>query len=236
MLKHMPSGSAVGHQHHQQQPHQPQHQHSHPHPQHPPPPPPQIHARTAAVAASAAAAAARAAHNRSIQPLNVSTISHHTAATSYTPNKHIPNGHGNGPLRLPPSTILNTTPLTSCSSLRNHCSNLQLNAKHRIGAREALTSLGLLCLGKKPRRTTASKDHRLTITSVCSFPAARAALADLPAENLPRRPGAAAAPARTDRVRRLRHRVRRYTCAVRAVAVVEFVLFACVRHSVPVRR
>lgn len=74
-----------------------------------------------------------------------------------TPNKQIPNGYANGGLRLPPpltttttttaaTTILNTTPLTSCSSIRNHC-NLQLNTKHRIGAREALTSLGLLCLG-----------------------------------------------------------------------------------------
>lgn len=136
MLKHMPSGSAVGHQHHQQ------------HPQHPPPPPPQIQARTAAIAAGAASATTeRAAHNRSIQPLNVSTISHQTAATSYTPNKHIPNGHTNGPLRLPPTTILNTTPLTSCSSFRNHSCNYQLNTKHRVGAREALTSLGLLCLG-----------------------------------------------------------------------------------------
>lgn len=197
MLKHMPSGSAVGHQQQpqpradssQQQQHQHQppplssqqqhqsHQHQdfgavpqfapvfeaksgtvhqknpamHRHPQHPPPPPPQIHARPAI--------ATRAMLNRSIQPLNVSTISHQTAAsaamvggniaTNHTPNKQMPNGHANGGLRLPPptmTTIMNTTPLTSCSSIRNHC-NLQLNTKHRIGAREALTSLGLLCLG-----------------------------------------------------------------------------------------
>lgn len=116
------------------------------HPKHPPPPPPQIQSRIAA------AAATRALLNRSIQPLNVSTISHHTAPSIVlTPTKLIPNGHANGSLRsMPPqapsSQMLNTTPLTSCSSQQNHCS-LQMNVKHRIGAREALTSLGLLCLG-----------------------------------------------------------------------------------------
>lgn len=73
--------------------------------------------------------------NRSIQPLNVSTIS------QGPPPKLVANGGA----RM--SSMLNTTPLTSCSSNHNH-SNLNLSTKHRVGAREALTSLGLLCLGE----------------------------------------------------------------------------------------
>lgn len=74
--------------------------------------------------------------NRSIQPLNVSTI-------SQGPHKLMLNG--GGPPRM--TTMMNTTPLTSISSNINH-SNINLSTKHRVGAREALTSLGLLCLGK----------------------------------------------------------------------------------------
>lgn len=70
-------------------------------------------------------------HNRSIQPLNVSTISQQS--------QKLANGG--------PRMMLNTTPLTSISSSNNNHSHLNLNTKHRIGAREALTSLGLLCLG-----------------------------------------------------------------------------------------
>ena len=90
--------------------------------------------------------------NRSIQPLNVSTISGHQS--QITPNKILANGHANGAgpnLILPPprmsTNILNTTPLTSCSS---HYGHFDANFKHSIGAREALTSLGLLCLGECP--------------------------------------------------------------------------------------
>lgn len=70
-------------------------------------------------------------HNRSIQPLNVSTISQQS--------QKLANGG--------PRMMLNTTPLTSISSSNHNHSHLNLNTKHRIGAREALTSLGLLCLG-----------------------------------------------------------------------------------------
>lgn len=178
MLKHAPSGSAASqqqqqHQQQQQQQHQQknlqtqqsqtsshqiQHNHthnhhhnSHVHPKHPPPPPPQLHARPNVVATTPAT---RAIFNRSIQPLNVSTVSHQTAPSIVlTPNKLIPNGHANGGLRIPPQTILNTTPSTSCSSPLNHCS-LQYNTKHQIGAREALTSLGLLCLGMHSDKRT----------------------------------------------------------------------------------
>ncbi|KAJ6636648.1 hypothetical protein Bhyg_15239, partial [Pseudolycoriella hygida] len=69
-------------------------------------------------------------HNRSIQPLNVSTISQHS--------QKLANGG--------PRMMLNTTPLTSISSSNHNNSHLNLNTKHHIGAREALTSLGLLCL------------------------------------------------------------------------------------------
>lgn len=69
--------------------------------------------------------------NRSIQPLNVSTISQQS--------QKLANGG--------PRMMLNTTPLTSISSSNQNHSHLNLNTKHRIGAREALTSLGLLCLG-----------------------------------------------------------------------------------------
>lgn len=81
--------------------------------------------------------------NRSIQPLNVSTISQ---SGPPPPIKHLANG---GPRMLNGPSMLNTTPLTSISS-SNHCnqSNINLSTKHRIGAREALTSLGLLCLGE----------------------------------------------------------------------------------------
>lgn len=70
--------------------------------------------------------------NRSIQPLNVSTLSTPAPQHKYTAN--------GGPRY---STIINTTPLTSVSSHQNAISTKQL-----FGAREALTSLGLLCLGE----------------------------------------------------------------------------------------
>lgn len=81
--------------------------------------------------------------NRSIQPLNVSTL---TTATSqqngHGPNGVLPNGKVmNG---YPPRMPMYPTPIPSLSS---H-SNLIYN-KERAGAREALTSLGLLCLGKR---------------------------------------------------------------------------------------
>lgn len=152
MLKHTPSGTAVNQQH--QKTHlNPQTQssvtlqhHHHVHPKHPPPPPPQIQTRPNITATTPIT---RTVLNRSIQPLNISTLSHQTSPSIVlTPNKLIPNGHANGGLRIPTTThtILNTTPSTSCSSPQNHC-NLQLSMKHRLGAREALTSLGLLCLG-----------------------------------------------------------------------------------------
>lgn len=80
---------------------------------------------------------ARGALNRSIQPLNVSTMSQHSGGA---PPKMMANG---GP-RM--SSMLNTTPLTSVSSSNQNNSNITLSTKHRVGAREALTSLGLLCL------------------------------------------------------------------------------------------
>lgn len=80
--------------------------------------------------------------NRSIQPLNISTL---TTATSqqngHGPNGMLPNGKVmNG---YPPRMPMYPTPIPSLSSQ----SNLIYN-KERAGAREALTSLGLLCLGK----------------------------------------------------------------------------------------
>lgn len=78
--------------------------------------------------------------NRSIQPLNVSTISQGSI-----PSKLMGNGAAPSSMRMS-SMLLNTTPLTSSSS--NHTySNQNFSIKHRVGAREALTSLGLLCLG-----------------------------------------------------------------------------------------
>lgn len=79
--------------------------------------------------------------NRSTQPLNASTLSTATGHGYGMPNG-IPNGKlMNGfPHRMP----MFTTPMPSLSS---H-SNLLYN-KERAGAREALTSLGLLCLGKE---------------------------------------------------------------------------------------
>lgn len=160
MLKHTPSGTAVNQQQQQQQHqtknlqnqqatsvHQISHNHNlhvnHVHPKNPPPPPPQIHRPNVILAANPS----RAILNRSI-PLNVSTLSHTLPSIVLTPtNKLIPNGHANGGFRPNiTNTNLNITPTTTCSSQQNHC-NLQLNVKHRIGAREALTSLGLLCLG-----------------------------------------------------------------------------------------
>lgn len=82
--------------------------------------------------------------NRSLQPLNVSTLS----SNGPGPPK-LANG---GPPRM--QSMYNTTPLTSVSSSNqnnNYCNsnnNNTLNDKDRIGVREALTSLGLLCLGK----------------------------------------------------------------------------------------
>lgn len=81
-------------------------------------------------------------HGRPTQPLNVSTLS--TPGGPGPPPKIIANG---GP-RL--SAVLNTTPLTPLNSSSSNNNNINLNStlntKHRVGAREALTSLGLLCL------------------------------------------------------------------------------------------
>ncbi|XP_055690134.1 uncharacterized protein LOC129793798 [Lutzomyia longipalpis] len=71
--------------------------------------------------------------SRPPQPLNVSALS----TTGPGPPKILANG---GPPRM--SSMINTTPLTSVSSTNN----LLTNNRDRIGAREALTSLGLLCL------------------------------------------------------------------------------------------
>lgn len=82
--------------------------------------------------------------NRSLQPLNVSTLSS---------NGPGPPKLANGGPRM--QSMYNTTPLTSVSSSNqnnNYCNsnnnNCTLNDKDRIGVREALTSLGLLCLGE----------------------------------------------------------------------------------------
>lgn len=102
----------------------------------PPPPPPTAaprgggllnHSRTSAIQ----------------QPLNVSTI------TQGQPKLLLANG--NGPHRMSNMSMLNTTPLASVTSSHHNCSSSlapTLSTKHRVGAREALTSLGLLCLGK----------------------------------------------------------------------------------------
>ena len=76
--------------------------------------------------------------NRSAQPLNVSTIS----TASGQPTKLM-----NGGLRVMPTFA---TPLPSISSNGNNNTNTNLITinKDRLGVREALTSLGLLCLGK----------------------------------------------------------------------------------------
>ncbi|XP_063709021.1 uncharacterized protein LOC134837569 [Culicoides brevitarsis] len=83
--------------------------------------------------------------NRSIQPLNVSTLTNGTQQTqnSHVPNGHVPNGKVmNGyPPRMP---IYHPTPIPAPSSMSSQ-NNLIYN-KERAGAREALTSLGLLCL------------------------------------------------------------------------------------------
>ncbi|XP_058821247.1 uncharacterized protein LOC131683355 [Topomyia yanbarensis] len=89
--------------------------------------------------------------NRVAQPLNVSTVS----ANSVTPSsaKHM-NG---GPPRLLPSFITPLPSVSSNSNNNNHNANSTTNNnilssttvninKNRLGAREALTSLGLLCL------------------------------------------------------------------------------------------
>lgn len=107
--------------------------------------------------------------NRSIQPLNVSTLSTATTTTPGLANgqatKYM-NGMNGGP------RMSFTTPLPSVSSNSNNnnnilhtnnnnnnhpnnnnhnlttLSNINHPNKDRIGAREALTSLGLLCLGE----------------------------------------------------------------------------------------
>uniref|UniRef100_A0A336LL66 CSON013657 protein n=1 Tax=Culicoides sonorensis TaxID=179676 RepID=A0A336LL66_CULSO len=77
---------------------------------------------------------------RSIQPLNISTLTTSTSQQNgHAPNGGLPNGKVmNG---YPPRMPMYPTPIPSLSS---H-SNLIYN-KERAGAREALTSLGLLCL------------------------------------------------------------------------------------------
>lgn len=112
--------------------------------------------------------------NRSQQPLNVSTLSTNTLngtlnggigsppllQTHHNHHHHTPFQHAqqhnkllNGHVPRIPSF---TTPLPSLSSNSNHqllhnsSSNTVLNVNDRCGAREALTSLGLLCLGEFP--------------------------------------------------------------------------------------
>lgn len=197
------------------------------HPKQPPPPPPQIQSRSAALAA---AAASRAILNRSIQqPLNVSTISHQTAPSIVlTPNKLIPNGHANGGLRIPtavPSQILNTTPLTSCSSQQNHSCSLQMNAKHRLGAREALTSLGLLCLGTKINKFSIFIAFKTNFSQFCfSFVAASAIIVNFLIENFAKWSWAAATTTRSNCKRRLYNCLRCYACTVCIILIFESML------------
>lgn len=76
--------------------------------------------------------------NRPAQPLNASQMSTHGPG----PPNMSKMMNGSIPMRMQPH-FYTPTPLPSLSS---H-SNLMYN-KERAGAREALTSLGLLCLGK----------------------------------------------------------------------------------------
>lgn len=115
-------------------------------------------------------------HNRSIQPLNVSTVSQQS--------HKLANGG--------PRMMLNTTPLTSISSSNNNHSHLNLNTKHRIGAREALTSLGLLCLGKKREKLCWKRTRNLMVKCFnFSFSSVSIAFANFFIENFAWRTGSA---------------------------------------------
>lgn len=76
--------------------------------------------------------------NRSAQPLNVSTLSSHGPGPPNTPK--MMNGHGPPRAQQP----FYATPLPPSVSSQN---SVAYN-KEQAGAREALTSLGLLCLGE----------------------------------------------------------------------------------------
>lgn len=192
----------------------------------PPPPPP-----TAAPRGGAALNHSRTSAVQ--QPLNVSTI------TQGQPKLLLANGI-NGPHRMSNMSMLNTTPLASVASSHHNCSSSlapTLSTKHRVGAREALTSLGLLCLGKwsislaRPSRII--DNHQLFFHKYSLAPAG-SALADIPAENIAGRTRTAATAAGSHFERGLCDCVRCDVGPVRAVLITESLLSAGVCHTVPV--
>lgn len=160
--------------------------------------------------------------NRSQQPLNVSTFSHH--GPPITPKPSMMN-HSmmNGGM---PRMQFYPTPMPSLSS---H-SNLVYN-KERAGAREALTSLGLLCLGKRVALVLVVVSFGTKSSFFLSVTTSSVTVADIPAENFTQWPGSTAT-AISNCTRRLCNSLRRHSGPLCPVIVAQPLLLACVCNSV----
>lgn len=124
--------------------------------------------------------------------------------------------------------------MNNISNATSSSSSSKLFLPESNGAREALTSLGLLCLGE----SSALIVHQLVlIADSCSFASSCPAVADFPAEDIARHQIVPQHPAATAGLvcGRVRDRVRRDSSAVRAVALAEPLLPAGVRDPISVR-
>lgn len=121
------------------------------------------------------------------------------------------------------------------SNITSSSSSSKLFAPDNNGAREALTSLGLLCLGEYSRSIT--DPRRVLKLSIYSFAIACLAFADISVENiaghkvLSQHSAAAAGLNRGG----IRHRFRCHAGTLCTIAFLEPVLFIGVRHSIPFR-
>lgn len=175
------------------------------------------------------------------QPLNVSALSAGSVVGStptsqqplplplpLPPMNHLKTPLANGGPRLS-SSMLNT-PLTSVSSSTNL---LEKPEKKVTGAKEALTSLGLLCLGELLLVLSLRNVLTRSLTLFpCSLVVISALVVDIPPENISGRAGTAPG---THTRRRLHAGLRCDPRPVRLVPVPELVLPASLRHPVSLR-
>lgn len=124
----------------------------------------------------------------------------------------------------------------ACNTTSSSLSS-KLFAPENSGAREALTSLGLLCLGESSMRAEAPS-VLTPFTFTCSLASSCLIVADIFAENLAGHKSLSQhSPAVAGILvpRGVRDRVRRHARPLRLVAVAQPVLSVGVRHPIPVR-
>lgn len=176
---------------------------------------------------------------RTQQPLNVSALS---AVSLGSAVGSTPNAASNQPPPLPPmnhakqhlangprlSSLLNT-PLTSVSSSTNLIEKPEKTSNG--GAKEALTSLGLLCLGEKNKLIHISC-HLIMSLSPSSIVIVGPVVAYIPAQNIP---GWTRVASRSHTGRRLHTRVRCHAGLMCTLLVPKPVLPPRLCDPVPVR-